>query len=52
MIYISGASERQIINEGKFIIRMLPLGKSLKNHNDQGLYQLGRLDHATLQGGV
>jgi len=52
MIQISGAEERRIINHGKFIIRMLPLGNALKNHNDQGIYQLGRLDHATLQAGV
>jgi redox-sensitive bicupin YhaK (pirin superfamily) len=52
MIQVSGAEERRIINHGKFIIRTLPLGNALKNHNDQGIYQLGRLDHATLQGGV
>lgn len=52
MIQISRAEERRIINQGKFIIHMLPLGNALKNHNDHGIYQLGRLDHATLQAGV
>jgi quercetin 2,3-dioxygenase len=52
MINITKASERRIINQGKFIIRMLPLGLSIPNYNDRGLYQIGRIDHATLQAGV
>lgn len=52
MIYISPADERRIINQGKFIIRILPLGASIPNHHDNGLYQIGRIDHATLQGSV
>lgn len=52
MIHITKASERRIINQGKFIIRMLPLGLNIPGYNDKGLYQIGRIDHATLQGGT
>lgn len=50
MIEILTASQQQIIDRGKFKIRLLALGNSLPNHNDHGLYQLGRVDHATLEG--
>lgn len=52
MIYISTAEKRRILDRGKFIIRMLPLGASIPNRHEHGLYQIGRIDHATLQGGV
>ncbi|MBL7911228.1 MAG: pirin family protein [Bacteroidia bacterium] len=52
MIHISRASEQRIINQGKFIIRLLPLGKNIPNHKDNGIYQIGRIDHATLEGGT
>jgi len=50
MIKIIPASEQKIIDRGKFIIRLLEIGNTLPNHNDHGLYQLGRVDHATLEG--
>jgi len=52
MIHVSRAHESQVIDQGKFVIKLVPLGSALDNHNDQGLYQLGRLDHAMLQPGV
>lgn len=52
MIHISRASGQRVINQGKFIIRLLPLGKDIPGHNDHGIYQLGRIDHATLEGGT
>lgn len=50
MIKIIPASQQKIIDRGKFIIRLLEIGNTLPNHNDHGLYQLGRVDHATLEG--
>ena len=50
MIKLIPALQQQIIDRGKFIIRLLELGNALPNHNDHGLYQLGRVDHATLEG--
>lgn len=52
MIHIIKAKEQRIINHGKFIIRLFPLGSAFPGQNDHGLYQLGRVDHATLEGGV
>ena len=52
MIHLTRASQRGIINRGKFIVRSLLLGKGIPGHNDRGLYQLGRVDHATLEGGT
>ena len=52
MIQISKAHKRIKIDQGLFIIDMLPLGNALSNHSDHGIFQLGRLDHATLHPGV
>nr|WP_321357894.1 pirin family protein [uncultured Draconibacterium sp.] len=52
MIHVTRASKQRIINQGKFIIRLLPLGNDISGQNDHGLYQLGRVDHATLEGGT
>ena len=52
MKHIIRASEQRVINQGKFIIRLLPLGNAVPGHNDHGLYQLGRVDHATLEAGT
>ncbi|MCU7551816.1 hypothetical protein OCK74_22040 [Chitinophagaceae bacterium LB-8] len=51
MIFISQPNERNIINQGKFIIRMIAPGLKLQNPNDNGIGPLGRVDHATLQPG-
>lgn len=40
MIHITKASQRKIIDQGKFILRMLPLGFDILNYNDKGLYQI------------
>lgn len=40
------------INQGLFIIKSVPLGRELLHHNDTGIFQLGRLDHAILHPGV
>jgi len=50
MIKLIPASQQHIIDRGKFIIRLFELGNALPKHNDHGLYQLGRVDHATLEG--
>ena len=52
MLQIIKASQQQIIDRGKFIIRLFALGSEIANYNDKGLYQLGRVDHATLEGGM
>ena len=52
MKHIIRASGQQIIDQGKFIIRPIPLGNLMPGHDDHGLYQLGRLDHATLEAGA
>lgn len=51
MIYISKAAERHIINQGKFIIRMISPGQKLKIPRDRGLGPLGRVDHSTIEPG-
>ena len=52
MIKLIPASQQKIIDRGKFKIRLLELGNALPNHNDHGFYQLGKVDHATLEGGM
>lgn len=50
---ISRATERHIIDQGKFIIRMISPGKKLGDPKDPfGLGPLGRMDHATLDPGM
>jgi quercetin 2,3-dioxygenase len=50
---ISRASERHIIDQGKFIIRMVSPGKKLLDKADPyGLGPLGRMDHSTLDPGM
>ncbi len=50
---ISRASERHIIDQGKFIIRMVSPGKKLHKPEDPfGLGPLGRMDHSTLDPGM
>jgi redox-sensitive bicupin YhaK (pirin superfamily) len=50
---ISRASERHIIDQGKFIIRMISPGKKLGDPKDPfGLGPLGRMDHSTLDPGM
>lgn len=50
---ISRASERHIIDKGKFVIRLISPGKKLKDPSDpHGLGPLGRVDHSTLQPGM
>ena len=39
MIHITKASQRKIIDQGKFIIRMLPFGFDILNYNDKGLFK-------------
>lgn len=50
---ISRASERHVIDQGKFIIRMISPGKKLGDPKDPfGLGPLGRMDHSTLDPGM
>lgn len=50
---ISRASERHIIDKGKFIIRMVMPGLKLADPKDPyGLGPLGRMDHSTLDPGM
>ncbi|WP_433836232.1 pirin family protein [Flavobacterium anhuiense] len=51
-IHIIRASEGKVIDRGKFVIRLLPLGDAVPGHKDHGLYQLGRVDHAALEPGT
>ena len=52
MIHISRADKRRKVSRGPFTSRFLPLGKTLKNSDDHGVAQIGRLEHATLEGGA
>ena len=52
MIYVTKAEQRRKVSRGPFISRFLPLGRYLKDWNDHGLAQIGRLEHATLKGGA
>jgi redox-sensitive bicupin YhaK (pirin superfamily) len=50
---ISRASERHIIDRGKFIIRLVSPGRKLHDPADpNGLGPLGRMDHSTLDPGM
>lgn len=50
---ISRASERHIIDKGKFIIRMVSPGRAVHDTADSfGLGPLGRMDHSTLEPGM
>lgn len=52
MIYVTKAEKRRKVSRGPFTSRFLPLGKFLPNSDDHGLAQIGRLEHATLEGGA
>ena len=52
MVHITRASQRRIFDQGKFVIRLWPLGRDIPGHKDHGLYQLGRVDHATMESGT
>jgi len=50
---ISRASERHVINQGKFVIRLVSPGRKLHDPADpHGLGPLGRMDHSTLDPGM
>ncbi|MEX2363419.1 MAG: pirin family protein, partial [Balneolaceae bacterium] len=52
MIHISKADKRRKVSRGPFTSRFLPLGTTLENSADHGIAQIGRLEHATLEGGA
>lgn len=52
MIHISKANKRRKVSRGPFTSRFLPLGRTLKDSDDHGIAQIGRLEHATLEGGA
>lgn len=52
MIHISKASTRRKVRRGPFTSRFLPLGRLLKDSEGHGIAQIGRLEHATMEGGV
>lgn len=52
MIHISKANTRRKVSRGPFTSRFLPLGRHLKNWDDHGIAQIGRLEHATLEAGA
>lgn len=52
MIHITKANERQKVSRGPFTSRFLPLGRILPDSKDHGIAQIGRLEHATLEGGA
>jgi len=52
MIHISKSDKRRKLSRGPFTSRFLPLGKTVKDSDDHGVAQIGRLEHATLEGGA
>ncbi len=52
MIHISKANKRKKVSRGPFTSRFLPLGRQFKNWDDNGIAQIGRLEHATLETGT
>lgn len=52
MIHISKAKKRKKVSRGGFTSRFLPLGRTLNGSDDHGIAQIGRLEHATLEGGA
>lgn len=52
MIHISKSNKRRKVSRGPFTSRFLPLGQTLKDSDDHGIAQIGRLEHATLEGGA
>ena len=52
MIHISKSNERHTVSRGPFTSRFLPLGRTIPDANDHGIAQIGRLEHATLEGGA
>lgn len=52
MIHITKANKRRKVSRGPFTSRFLPLGRPFKDSDDHGIAQIGRLEHATLEGGA
>lgn len=52
MIHISKANKRRKVSRGPFTSRFLPLGRTVEGSDDHGIAQIGRLEHATLEGGA
>lgn len=52
MIHLTKADKRRKVSRGPFTSRFLPLGKYLSNSDDHGIAQVGRVEHATLEGGA
>ncbi|HLR31105.1 MAG TPA: hypothetical protein VK074_01365, partial [Fodinibius sp.] len=52
MIHLTKATQRRKASRGPFTSRFLPLGRAVKDSDDHGIAQIGRLEHATLEGGA
>jgi len=52
MIHISKSDKRHKVSRGPFTSRFLPLSRTISDSNDHGIAQIGRLEHATLEGGA
>ena len=52
MIHFTKSNKRRKVSRGPFTSRFLPLGRTLKDSDDHGIAQIGRLEHATLEGGA
>lgn len=52
MIHIAKSNERHKVSRGPFTSRFLPLGRTIADSSDHGIAQIGRLEHATLEGGA
>lgn len=52
MIHIAKANKRRKVSRGAFTSRFLSLGRTVKEADDHGIAQIGRLEHATLEGGA
>lgn len=52
MIHLTKANKRRKLSRGPFTTRLLPLGRTIEGSKDRGFAQIGRLEHATLEGGA
>jgi len=52
MIHIARSNKRHKVSRGPFTSRFLSLGRTIPDASDHGIAQIGRLEHATLEGGA
>lgn len=52
MIHITKSNDRHKVSRGPFTSQFLSLGRTIPGASDHGIAQIGRLEHATLEGGA